>query len=366
MAADPLFLRLGSDHGIHGIHGKKPAVSVSSVLSVVRLRGSCALAWLVLGGVALGEDVVIARSASDPNARVRRTGQIIEYTGDELKLRTPLGRDEIIPTPRIVEIQTEWTTAHAEGRAARLAGKLTEAITAFQRAKSDEPRLWAQRQIAAELAGTLLEAGQVGRAGEQFLAIVAADPATVHYDQVPISWQGVTLDAASETRASAWLADDKSPAARLLGASWLVGSSRQAEVEAALKALAESRDRRLAALARVQLWRVRLPTASTGDLEQWSRELAELPRELQAAGWYVVGDGYARHDEPERAAIAYLKPPLVFREQRALAADGLLAAAGQLAKLGRTEQAAGRYREIVRDFGHLPVAEEARQALSAR
>jgi TolA-binding protein len=117
-------------------------------------------------------------------------------------------------------------------------------------------------------------------------------------------------------------------------------------------------------LAQIQRWRTRLEAASTGDLEQWSRNLAAMPAEIQATGWYVLGDGYARHDEPERAAIAYLKPPIVFRQQRALAADGLLAAAGQLEKLGQGNEAAGLYREILRDFAHLSAAEQARESLA--
>ena len=323
--------------------------------------------YLWLGGqFAAAEDVVIARSASDASVRVRRTGEILDYTGTQLTLRTALGRDEIIPASRVVEIQTDWSPSHEKARAARQAGKLNDAVAAFERAKDEDSRPWAQRQIAAELAGTWLEAGQIAAAGDEFLKIAAEDPETLHWDTIPLAWQAVTLDAQSELRAAEWLVDAKSPVARLLGASWLVGSSRQAEVDAALTSLAENKDRRIAGLSQIQRWRTRLATASTGDLEQWSRELGAMPRENQAAGWYVLGDGYARHDEPERAAIAYLKPPLVFRQQRALAADGLLAAARQLEKLGQTAEAAGLYREILRDFGHLPPAEEARTGLGAQ
>lgn len=323
-----------------------------------------ALAAGAVGDQAAGEDVVIARSASDPAVHVRRTGEILDYTGTQLTLRTPLARDEIIPTSRVIEVQTTWSPSFEKGRAARQAGKLDEAARAFAEAKREESRPFALRQIAAELAGTWLELGQVGRAGSEFLAITRDDPQTIHFALIPVAWHAATLDAESERQAVAWLADRQSPAARLLGASWLVGSSRQAEVEAALGELVTSKDRRIAALAQIQRWRTRLATASTGDVEQWSRELAAMPADVQAAGWYVLGDGYARHDEPERAAIAYLKGPLVFREQRALAAEGLLAAARQLEKLGQGAEAAGLYREIVRDFGHLAAAEEARAALA--
>jgi TolA-binding protein len=87
--------------------------------------------------------------------------------------------------------------------------------------------------------------------------------------------------------------------------------------------------------------------------------------EVQAAGWYVLGDLYARQDQPDQAALAWLKVPLLFREQRAMAADALLAAGKQLEKMGQPKQAAGLYRELVRDFAHLPPAGEAQKRLDS-
>ena len=337
----------------------------SSLASRRLIASVCSLLASLSAAHASAEDVVIARSAGKPAAEVRRTGEILEYTGTELRLRTALGRDEVIPTGRLVEIQTQWVPAHEAARAAREAGKLSEAIAGFEQAKSDEFRPWARRQIAAELSGTWLERGDVAKAGEEFLTIIAADPATPHLAAIPLAWQAVALDAASEARAVEWLADESPDYARLLGASWLLGSSRQADVERALVKLVDDQDPNIAALARIQRWRTRLATASTGDLQTWSHELDALAPKLQAAGWYVLGDGFARAGEAQRAAIAYLKPPLVFRQQRAMAAEGLLAAAGQLEKLGQAEHAARLYRELISDFGHLPAAEEARQRIAA-
>src|SRR5262245_11058850 len=93
------------------------------------------------------QDIVVASSASDPAARVKRAGQILDYTGTELKLRTTLGTDETIPAVRVVEIQTRWSPAHEAGRRARQEGRLDDAIAAFRQAKREEPRAWAVRQI---------------------------------------------------------------------------------------------------------------------------------------------------------------------------------------------------------------------------
>jgi tetratricopeptide (TPR) repeat protein len=317
------------------------------------------IAAILVAGAAAAQDTVIAASASDPAARVKRTGQILDYTGAELKLRTSLGLDETIPASRVVEFQTKWTPSHQEGDAARTKGQLDEAVAAYRLALAEERRPWARRRIAAELAGAYLEAGRIESAGDEFLAIVASDPATMHFDIIPIAWRPGPPGAALERHASGWLQRAQAPVARVLGASWLLAGPRRVEAIAALEQLVKSTDSRVAGLAAIQLWRTRLITATAADVAAWRGQLEKMPPEIQAAGWYVLGDVYARLDQPDQAALAYLKAPIVFRSQRAMAADALLAAGRQLEKMGRRDQAAGLYRELARDFAHLPAAREA-------
>ena len=316
------------------------------------------IAGVLLAACASAEDTVVAASASDPAARVKRTGQILDYTGTELVLRTSLGTEETIPAARVLELKTTWTPSHQEGDAARAKGELDEAIAAYRLALAEERRLWTRRRIAAELAGTYLEAGRIENAGDEFLAIVASDPATMHYDIMPIAWRPAPPGAALERHAAGWLSRQE-PAARVLGASWLLAGPRRAPAIAALEELVKSSDPRVAGLAAIQLWRTKLVTATAADVAAWRSQLEKMPPEIQAAGWYVLGELYARQDQPEQAALAYLRAPLVFRPQRALAADSLLAAGRQLEKMGRREQAAGLYRELARDHAHLPAAREA-------
>jgi len=322
--------------------------------------GFLGLSLLVL---AAADDMVITSSLSDPAARVKRTGQILDYTGDSLKLRTPLGRDEVIPAARIIEVQTTWSEPHLAGRAAREKGELEGAIDAYREAKLLERRPWAIRQIMAELSGTYLEAGRIESAGDEFLAIVASDPATMHYAVMPIAWRPAPPSASLERRAAEWAAKGQPPAARVLGASWLLSGPRRIEAAAALEELTKSTDPRVAGLATIQLWRTRLVTAKPADVSAWQGQLEKMPAEVQAAGWYVLGELHNRLDQPEQAALSYLKAPVLFRRQRAIAADALLAAGRQLEKMGRPAEAAGLYREIVRGFGHLPPADQARERL---
>jgi tetratricopeptide (TPR) repeat protein len=325
--------------------------------------GSLVLAVLQLCGFA--QDTVITSTAADLAARIKKPGQILDYTGTELTLKTTFGTTERIPAARVVGIQTTWTPSHVAGTAARAAGKLDEVIAAYREAKREEKRPWAVRQIVAELSGTYLEAGQIESAVGEFLTIAANDPATIHFDVIPIAWRAAPPDAALEARAAQWLAAEKLPAARLLGASWLLSTGQRVAATAALEEQARSSDPRIAGLAQVQLWRTKLVTAKPDEISRWLMQLEKMPPDIQAAGWYVLGDLFSRQNQPEQAALAYLKVPLLFREQRAPAADALLAAGKQLEKMGQPGQAAGLYRELLRDFAHLSVAGEAQTRLDA-
>lgn len=310
-------------------------------------------------GVAAAEDIVIASSASDPAARVRRTGEVLDYTGTELKLRTALGTVETISAGRVKEVQTTWLPEHEAGRAARAKGDLSEAIAQLTEARALERRPWAERQIRAELVGAYLEAGRIEDAGDEFLAIVARDPETMHFAIAPIAWRPAPPDAAIERHATGWLENMQSPVARVLGASWLLAGPKRPAAIAELEKLVKSGDPRIAGLAAIQLWRTKLVAAKPAEVAAWRSHLEKLPAEIQAAGWYVLGELHARAGDHEDAALAYLRVPLVFRVQRALAADALLAAGEQLEKMGQHDQAMGLYRELLRDFAHLPAGAEA-------
>ena len=285
-----------------------------------------------------------------------------------MRLKTASGREEPIPAARVVEVKTNWTADYLRALELRRSGKLSDAIRACQEAKASESRAWARRQIMAELTSCLAESGRFDQAGDEFLAMVASDPSTRHLAVMPLAWRPFPPDAALESRATAWLAmDKKSPAAVVLGASWLLSTSRRADAIAALEQVSLMRgagnDERLAGLADVQLWRTRLVTAKADEVARWKRAVAAMPAEVQACGWFVVGEALSRLKQAEDAALAYLQVPLVHGQQRVMAADALVAAGKQLEALKRGDQAAGLYRGVLTDFANCPAANEASSRL---
>ena len=305
-------------------------------------------------------DLVIVLSGKESKTKAARTGEIVDYTGESLQFKSASGRVETIPSARVVEVRTDWTPAHQTGDALRAEGKLEEAINFFKQAKREESRAWARRKIMAQLVACYLESGRVDSAGDEWLAVVASDPVTLHYDVIPVAWRPFPPSAVLDSRATVWL-KNKSPPAQLLGASWLLASAQRAEAVSTLERLAADKttDPRIASLAQVQLWRTKIITAKTDEVLRWQAAVEQMPAGIRACGFFVVGDALARQEQPEEASLAYLRIPLVHGEQRAMAADALLAAGKQLEKLGRSPEAAGLYREVTGGYGRSAAAEEA-------
>ena len=311
------------------------------------------------------EDTVIIAAGKDGQQRSQKQGAILDYTGASLRMRSSLGREETIPSNRVLEVRTTWTDAHQSADALRVSGKLAEAIAAYRQAKRDEMRPWAVRQIMAALVAVYFESGQIDLAGDEFLGIVASDPTTQHFDVIPLAWRTHAAGSSVEARAQTWLKAERFPAAVLLGSSWLLSGSVRGQAIASLQKLTLEKDPRIAALAEMQLWRTRLVTAPEAEVLKWTGLVDKMPAEIRAGGYFLAGEALARRDHPEAAALAYMRVPIVHGAQRVLAADALLAAGKQLEKLDRAPQSAKLYRDIVTDYPACPAHDEARQRLEA-
>ena len=58
------------------------------------------------------EDTVTLLTGKDAKTRTSRTGEIVEYTGESLQLKSSSGRVENIPAARVVDIRSTWTLTH--------------------------------------------------------------------------------------------------------------------------------------------------------------------------------------------------------------------------------------------------------------
>jgi Flp pilus assembly protein TadD len=141
----------------------------------------------------------------------------------------------------------------------------------------------------------------------------------------------------------------------------LLATDRREQALETLGQLTSCPDPRVALLAEAQQWRGAVVTASLKDAERWEQQVSRLDASLQAGPWFVVGQGLARHNQHPRAALAFLRVPILYPDDRDLTAESLLAAGEQLEKAGDPAGARTVYRELIQhDPRHalVPVAEQ--------
>lgn len=318
------------------------------------------LACLVVASSAVAQDRVVIQQPG--GSRFPMSGVIDDYNGRDLVLIVRPGEPHRrYPRKDVVEVQTAYTARHERGRQLLLDGKPTEAKVELAQAMKDEDRTWVRREILALLVKCALWDGNYRAATPSFLSIVESDPETMHYGLAPLAWTDTTSASDVRLEARGWLAD-RSLVSQLIGASHLLFDPEwKDQAETALRRLARESNIKLQRLAQMQLWRVRslAGNSTQNELLRWEAAIEDLPEELRAGGYFVLGQTLARQQEPERAAAALLWLPLVYDADRYLAARACLDASEMLESFGDESQAATVLTEVVFRFGDTPSGRKA-------
>jgi hypothetical protein len=311
-----------------------------------------------------GQDVVILASESDPQSRLRSSGTIVDYTGRELVLELPTGTRRQYPASQVLEIQTKRSAEQTAADELFAKHQFAPALEKYQRAAHSESRRWMVRQILARMVECARELGQIALAGDTFLALVRDDPTTSFFRLIPLAWLPIEARPELEKRATAWLARPDAPAV-LLGASWLLTGAGQQRALTRLEGLTTSPDPSIAALAEAQTWRVRFAAADRSELGIWRDKLERFPSSLRAGPYLVLGRALLFHRQIEPGTMALMRVPILFPDERTLAAEALWLAAEAMRADQQPSEAAGLYRELATEYPDARWATEARNRLSA-
>jgi len=325
-----------------------------------RLGGSLALPILLVAISASAADVVFIRSTKPGQPPVQRQGEIVDLAGQTLQFRGPAGNVEAIPLAQVTEWRTTWTMTKLQADALLAERKFTDAAAAYARARDEDLRTWARRQIIERLIECHLATGNTVSAAEEFFILVASDPETPAWELAPLAWKP-NSEPEIAARAGQWFRDTRNPAKQLIGASHLLVGPQRADAATALQSLSTGPNKTIASLAAIQLWRSRVASSTPDEPARWLAGLERLPSEVRPGGYFVIGEAFARHNQPEQAALAYMRIPVLYPRQRPLSAEALLAAAAQLEKMGKREQGAELVREVLTEHAQLPIATIAKQ-----
>ncbi len=272
------------------------------------------------------------------------------------------------PAAEITSVETVQTESHREGVRQFDAGNITEAVRLFRQALQDEPRDWVRREIRGWLVRCAMRRRDRVQAGIRFLEIAENERAPREYPLIPLVWGAAEVGTSLRRQAREWLTGE-SDVSRLLGASVLLLDTSYGDVTRnELRRLVRSTDRRVSALARAQLWRLRVTSTSitANELDEWEQEIESMPREIRGGPYFVLGRASSRQSEYDRAAEAFLWLATVYSENKPLTAQATVEAARSLERLGRTGEARSLLEEVTEEFEWSAAAAEARSLLENR
>lgn len=292
-----------------------------------------------------GDRVVIVPMGGDLSTRPTQVGgQIIDFTGQELTIRLPSGREQRIATESVREVIAERVEQETLGERLFEAGKYDEAIEAFEGALSIEARNWVRRRIQARLSLCYQNQSDFLRAARHFLELYRQDPTSQYVGAIPVLWHTPNhgeLDVLARPRPLTG-----SSVQKLILASWQLTGTQRAESLDALKQVAATEDKRLAVIAEAQRWRTETATASAAEVRRWQERMRNWPPELQTGPYcqrgpyYVMGQALLRLDQPEQAALCFLRVPLETPQFRELSSESLRSAVKALRAAGQEREAA--------------------------
>ncbi len=318
--------------------------------------------WLILvGGIAKAEDIVLISSGQEGGAPVRRVGEVLDYNGQTLTLRTSNGATATIPAQRVIEVNAEWNEAHRRGDELFAAGDFAGALEQYRIAVRQEQRAWVRRRLLMQAVWCFRNLDQPEQSANAFLTLASEDPTLLYFDAIPLAWTAEHPNAAFENRLRTWLGGENSIAS-LIAASWLLSTRERTSAVQTLRELTSHTDPRIALLAEAQLWRTQ-PSADAAEVARWRRIITRIPEPLRAGPYFVLGQALARVGESQQAALAFLRTPLLYPQQRKLAAESLLAAGRELEQLSRADEAAHVYRELLTNYPDNQLADLAKQRL---
>lgn len=320
-------------------------------------------AWAICPRSAFAEDRVFLRTPSGLGES-RVVGEIEEFTGVELVLRHPGGRRQTFTSDRVLRVESDWSASHQSALEKYRRREYQASLDAYLTALRAEKRKWVQRQELAAITWCYRNLGQIEQASASFLALYRSDPTTPHFAAIPLIWSAGPPDAATERRAAALLADTGQPAGQLIGASWLLTGAKRAEALRTLRSLTNAEDARIIFLAEAQTWRTQLATLGQADVSRMQARIEAMPPAIRGGPYFLLGTAQAALGQSAQAALAWMRVPINYPEDRTLCAEALLAAGSELATINRTAEARGLFREVMVDYAELPLATTARQRFS--
>lgn len=292
-------------------------------------------------------------------------GTIIAQDASGIRMLRADARREIrIPQEQIESVQVKLTEQQQQGDKLLEERRYLAAAQKLEEAFKVESRDWLRSHIASNLVACYVAAGDSVAAIQSFFTTAQSTDSHISVSTVPLWWlpeppPGPVLQYAAN------LLQANGPMEQVIGASYLFGTAHSATARNTLARLTTYRDERLAQLARAQLWRWETAAITLEEVESWQRQVTRLPSDMRGGPYFAIGLALQRIGRHEDAAMAYLWPALVYRNDPKLSSRAGLLAADCLEQAGQMAEAKQLYSEVVSRFAPSLDATAAQKRLDA-
>jgi len=350
-------------------------MTIRRVASRKWIAALAALAGL-LTSATRAEDVVILSSPTKTEAFTRLSGEVLDFTGRGLRWRMANGRELEYPALQVLRIETTRSPQQLAGDELFKNDEFAAAEDKYRAALTHEKRDWVRRELLAASVRCQRELGNWPGAARIFEGLVTSDPDTIYVEVAPLAWEGPrTIDATPTVESAAalemmkctegWLNDRAPRPLQLVAASWHLGTPRDADAVAAFQRLTQAPASHVGPLANVQVQRYQFSALTPTLIDRWEHMLSTYAQAWCAGGWHMVGTAASRLGLQDRAALAWLRIPALYADQRQLGARAELAAADALAAADRTAEASRLCEHVVAQYSRLDAARDAQKRLEA-
>lgn len=310
-------------------------------------------------------------------------GTILDYSPREgLVFQKKNAGKEFYRYEQLIRIDPDRSETAVAADEQFASGEFAKALEHYGKARDEETRHWAKFYWTAKKVRCFTALDRNEEAYNEFFVLCQNEPFSPFFDAIPLVWASrLSRDAAAAARieraALPWLDPLKNPsgkynpAASLLAASILWNNRDPATRKKAIErmewlTLANrgvipglaplSPDMRTVSLAvaqsaNAQMWRGKIAqNLNEKEIALWENTCERMPESIRCGPLCLIGDAYAKLGRQEKAIAFWMYAPVVYPEQRFLAARSLWLSGQELSKLSRREQALGLYVELIEKY----------------
>ncbi|MBM4078688.1 MAG: tetratricopeptide repeat protein [Planctomycetes bacterium] len=297
---------------------------------------------------------------------IRVQGEITAADFEKVTIVTAAGKPMAYKRDEIKTITRSEPESFAKAQSLLANGDYDGAIGLYEQAAKGTQNAWHVENARARLIECYCASGQWDKAAQTYLALAKASPSSLFLTYVPVpknSGQVKTEALGSLDKAAEGLMGLPAAAARAVKCAGFIVADKPADARRELDALAAIKDPRAA----------KLSTACQAHLlvsQKQHDKALELLRGPVAnndgseSPWLAFWQGscYLAKSDHARAALAFLRAPVLDPQFSLIAGDCLFMAGQCFDKLGQKDKALAAYREVVEKYPVSRFWSEAKQS----